>query len=660
MCLADGRRALAEGRLEDAAAHASEVLASDPDHRDALYLIAVARRYQHRYPEALGALARLTQVAPDYGRAWQERGHTLRALDDPELALECYEQAVTLNPALAASWRALVALRTAAGDGAGAEAARGEASRLKRMAKPVVAASSLFYEGDTARAEALVREHLKRRLNDVEGMRLLAAIGVEMRVLDDAEFLLQSALEFDADFEPARFDLVRVLHRRQKFVAARDVAADLVARRPRDPNALFVLAAEQVATADYDAALEGFDAAIAAAPARPGYRVEKAHALRQLGRTDEAIACYRSAIECQAGYGDAWWSLANLKTYRFDDAEIARMRELEANEALRVQDRVPLAFALGKAEEDRREFEAAFASYDLGNRLQRSRSRYRPGQTTAAVDAQIAAVTPALMAQLDRGGGAQAHDPIFVVGLPRSGSTLIEQILASHPDVDGTTEFHDILALAHRLGADPDRKRDGGYPAVLAALSADERSAFGEAYLEATRFLRSGAPRFVDKMPNNFLHLGLIRAILPNARIIDARRDPMGACFANFKQLFGEGQLFSYGQAEIGQYYRDYLRLMRHFKAVMPEHILTVYYEDVVSDLEGQVRRMLRHLGLEFHPACLEFHTTERTVRTPSSEQVRSPIYRSALEQWRHFEPWLDVLKETLGPLAEPGNYRDD
>jgi len=657
--LASARKALADGRLDEADALVCAVLDAAPEHRDALYLVAVVRRYQGRLAESLGALSELTRIAPDYGRAWQERGHTLKALDDPELAAECYAQAVALNPALAASWNALAELRHAAGDTAGETTARDEARRLAAMARPVAVASSLFHEGDVARAEDLLRRHLKRVPDDVEAMRLLAAIGLELDVLDDAEFLLRSALEFRPDFAPARFDLVNVLHRRQKFPEACDEARRLVSARPGDPAARFALASEQAAVGDYDSALAGFDEAIAAWPDRPGYHVARAHALRQLGRSDDAVASYLTAIDRQPDFGDAWWSLANLKTYRFDADQIARMRALEANDRLRGADRIPLAFALGKAHEDLGEDQAAFAFYDRGNRLKRERSRYRPETTTAAVDAQIAHVTPDFVEALARsGGGAAASDPIFVVGLPRSGSTLIEQILASHPDVDGTTEFHEIMALAHRLS-----RRDGdgpGYPAVLAALTDDERAAYGEAYLDATRFLREGAPRFVDKMPNNFLHLGLIHAILPNARIVDVRRDPMGACFANFKQLFGQGQEFTYGLEHIGRYYRDYLRLMRHTRSVLPpETILTVCYEDVVGDLEGTVRRLLEFLGLPFDAACLEFHQTERAVRTPSSEQVRQPIYTGGLEQWRRFEPWLGPLRETLGPLTEPGIYRE-
>ncbi len=377
----------------------------------------------------------------------------------------------------------------------------------------------------------------------------------------------------------------------------------------------------------------------------------RGHALKTLGRFDAAVSAYHEAIEARAAFGDAWWSLANLKTYRFSDDELTRMRQLEATPGTAVVDRYHLNFALGKALEDREEFGAAFSCYESGNLLKKRECRYDPERIEREFLAQQEVCTPELMAA-KAGQGDPAPDPIFIVGLPRAGSTLLEQILASHSQVDGTMELPNILATAHRLNVRRMIGDDPVYPGVMRQLDADKLRSLGSRYIEDTRIYRQGAPRFIDKMPNNFRHIGLIHLILPNARIIDARRHPMACCFSGFKQLFAEGQEFTYGLEEIGRYYRGYVGLMDHWDTVMPGRVLRVRYEDVVADLESEVRRMLEFLELPFEPACLDFHRTDRAVRTPSSEQVRQPINTRGLEQWRHFARHLKRLGEPLAPLA--------
>jgi tetratricopeptide (TPR) repeat protein len=370
------------------------------------------------------------------------------------------------------------------------------------------------------------------------------------------------------------------------------------------------------------------------------------HAYKARGNFEQAIAAYHDACTAQPDYGDAYWSLANTKTYEFQDDELARMQSGEASGNVSPDDRVHLCFAIGKAWEDRGEYESSFEYYQRGNRLKATRNAYDPAQTSAVVQRQIDTCTRELFEQ--RGDlGSEHADPIFIVGLPRAGSTLLEQILASHPQVDGTMELHEILGLAQRL-----RGRNAGaesaYPRNLWELDDGYFKRFGDKFIADTRVYRGSAPFFIDKMPNNFMHIGLIRLILPNAKIIDARRHPMACGFSAFKQLFGEGQDFSYSLESIGRYYSDYIRLMDHWDAVTPGFVLRVLHEDVVDDLETQVRRILDFCGLPFEQSCLDFHKTKRAVKTPSSEQVRQPIYRSGLDYWRNYEPWLGPLKDSL------------
>jgi tetratricopeptide (TPR) repeat protein len=385
-------------------------------------------------------------------------------------------------------------------------------------------------------------------------------------------------------------------------------------------------------------------------PGNPGVNLTYGHALKTVGRQPDAIEAYRRAYQTKTDYGDAYWSLANLKTYRFEDAELAQMREREASPLIALEDRYHLCFALGKALEDRGDYPEAFAYYERGNQLKRDELRYTPDRLTAEMQRQRELVTREVLKR-HAGAGSQAPDPIFIVGLPRAGSTLLEQILASHSQVEGTMELPNILSLAHKL----ERRRAAGeepeYPANLAQLSAEDLTRFGEDYIRDTRIYRKeGTPFFIDKMPNNFRHIGLIRMILPNAKIIDARRSAMGCCFSGFKQLFAEGQEFTYGLKEVGTYYRDYVALMDHWDQVLPGKVLLTRYEEVVGDLEGQVRRLLDYCGLPFEQACLDFHQTDRAVRTASSEQVRQPLYTSGVDQWENFSAHLGPLRETLGP----------
>jgi tetratricopeptide (TPR) repeat protein len=404
---------------------------------------------------------------------------------------------------------------------------------------------------------------------------------------------------------------------------------------------------------DYDRALPLYRELLTSSPQDAELHLSIAHGLKTLGKIAEAVESYRAAAAARPYFGEAYWSLANLKTYRFTETEIARMRADEADPAIRLADRFHMCFALGKGLEDRDEYAESFAYYERGNALKKTQCRYTPEIVEGNARMQAAVCTR----ELFEGRSGHIGDgtvPIFIVGLPRAGSTLIEQILASHSKVEGTMELADIPRLVQGLrGRESQGESEPRYPGVLRDLGAAELRALGEQYLADTRVYRSGKPFFIDKMPNNFRHLGLIQLMLPNARIIDARREPMACCFSNFKQLFASGQQFTYSLEDIGRYYRMYVELMAHWNQVVPGCILRVQHEDVVADLEASVHRLLDFCGLEFEPACLEFFKTERSIRTASSEQVRQPIYREGLDQWRNYEPWLGPLKQTLGDLVE-------
>lgn len=636
------------GEFHEAVTLLDGAIQSDPDSTEARYMRAVCHRYLKQASAALADLAALKQMAPDFGRAYQEEGHLHRDTGDIERALLAYERACQFNPALVASWKARTAALRSLGRSEEADQVEAQARRLEGLPKDLVAVTHLLYEGKLLKAEQLCRAYMQKHPRDIEGMRLLAEIGKRFGVLEDADFLLETALELDPDNIQLRLDFIDVLRKRQKFEAALTQAKALYNREPTNPLFQSHLAIESMQTGDFDKALALFETILEALPEDAATLTSRGHALKTLGEQDRAVASYQSAARIRPDHGDAWYALANLKTYAFSDNELATLRAQEAGPDLGFQDRIYLCFALGKALEDRRDYAAAFEYYERGNDLKRVQTRYKSDQMEEELAAQATICTPDLF-EKQAGKGCPTPDPIFIVGLPRAGSTLIEQILASHSQVDGTLELPNILALSHRLRG---RKRVSDrtfYPRVLHDLDAGKLRELGEDYIENTRIHRQGAPFFTDKMPNNFRHIALIKLILPNAKIIDARRGAMACCFSGFKQLFAEGQEFTYGLEEIGRYYKAYVQLMDHWDAVLPGQILRVHHEDVVEDVGAQVRRILEFCGLPFEQTCVDFHETKRAVRTASSEQVRQPIYKEGVAQWRHFEPWLDPLKKALG-----------
>jgi tetratricopeptide (TPR) repeat protein len=466
--------------------------------------------------------------------------------------------------------------------------------------------------------------------------------------LDDAELLLEAVLTLAPDYRAARHDYALVLIERHKYQQARAELETLLRFEPDNRQYRTLYATACVGLGEHEKAIALYRELLADSPRAPELHLSIAHSFKAIGRSAEAIESYRAAAAARPDFGDAYWSLANLKTYRFTDGEIECMRAEEAASSRLAPDRYHLCFALGKAYEDRGDYAESWRFYERGNAHKRAESRYRPEILEHNTRKQIETCTPEFFAAR-AGFGAQDADPIFIVGLPRSGSTLVDQILASHSQVEGTQELSDIQRFVLALqGRDPDLDNPR-YPGVLQDMQPAEFRRLGQQYLQDTRIFRTNKPYFIDKMPNNFRHIGLIHLILPQAKIIDARREPMACCFSNFKQLFANGQEFTYSIEDIARYYRTYLDLMQHWDDVLPGKTLRIWHEDVVDDLETNVRRLLEFCGLEFEPACLEFYRTERSVRTASSEQVRQPIFRDGLDQWKHYEPWLAPLSESLG-----------
>jgi len=651
------RSLLRQSKFDQALRRADSLLGRSPGERDALLFLAIAQRRLGRLTEALVTLLQLEERHPGFSRLHEERGHCYAAMRQADQAIEAFAKAVLLNAALPSSWSLLEGLQRMTGRTARAALAARELAALQKIPAPVVAAISLFLDGDLDDAEARVREYLTQFGNHVEAMRLLARIGIARQVFDDAELLLAAVLEVAPDYRTARLEYAQVLIELHREADARRELERLMREDPAhrlDYQGLYATAC--VGIGEHERAIGLYRELLQGTALDADTHLSIAHAQKTIGQREAAIESYHRAAAARVGFGDAYWSLANLKTYRFSREEIERMRLLESDPVRSTVDRLHLCFALGKALEDLGDHGESFAYYARGNALKSAGSAYEPKIIEDNTARQKNICTAEFFASRSDWGDPDPA-PIFIVGLPRSGSTLIEQILASHSGVEGTQELPHIqqtVAALRGRDADPARPR---YPQVLTELSAESVRALGRKYLDATRAYRIGKPFFIDKMPNNFRHLGLIRLLLPNAKIIDARREPMACCFSNFKQLFARGQEFTYSLESIARYYRTYLDLMQHWGKVLPDWILRVQHEELVDDLEGNVRRILEFCGLTFEPGCLDFYNTARSVRTASSEQVRQPLYRDGLEHWKHFEAWLGPLAEALGDARI--RYRD-
>ena len=627
---------------------AQEILKVYPDTAKAKWILASAFRLQQMPQKGLDVLTPLLAEHSDSPDFLHEIARCQGGVGRGEDAIATLRKAVSLDPKHAPAWLSLGHQLSAAGDEPASRQAFERHYELSTRHPELVEAVRLLREGKLGKAERIVRDLLKKYPLDVSAIRVLADIGFKLGQIEDASNLLQRCLELAPDFHAARHSYARVLVRQQKPEAALKETEKLLVLEPGNPNYLTLKGSILVRIGDHKQALAIYEKLLKDYPNQARSQMSYGHTLKTVGRLEESIEAYRHCIRLSPEVAEAYWSLANLKTFRFSDEDISNMRSQVTTEGGDADDQSHLAFALGKSLEDRGEYDESFKFYRRGNAIRRIEHRHNQKINVFDAVRQVRTISKSFLEQR-RGWGCQAADPIFIVGLPRAGSTLLEQILASHSQVEGTSELQDIIAISRKLAAKSRKNPAGKYPEILADMSAEQFCELGETFLESTRIHRTVTPFFIDKMPNNFRHIGLIHLILPNSRIIDARRHPMGGCFSGYKQLFASGQTFTYGLEDIGKYYRDYVKLMDHWDSVLPGRVHRVQYEDMVTDTDSQIRALLDYCGLEFEEQCLRFYETDRAVRTPSSEQVRKPIYTQGLEQWRHFEAHLDPLKEALG-----------
>lgn len=642
----DIKRALQAGDSDNAISLCQRVLENPKETQEkieAYYMLAVAQRTKGLIVEATETLKTLIAIDPNHARAHQENGYLFLSTGNKPSAATAFARATRLNPALLSSWQKLAPLYAELNHSVGKNVATQRITYLSQLPVEIRGARDLMYEGKLGLADSVCRRFLQNHKHHAEAMLLLAEIGIKLKIYHEAEFLLESCVEIHSTHEAARAEYVQLLSKLGKFEQAKQQAEWLLNEHPSNHQYLAAKAGAMVGIGEVEPAIKLYQQIIGDRNDLPGIQLLLGHAYKANGNIEQAIAAYQQAYKIRPDFGDAYWSLANTKTYRFTDEELALMQTQLEKADLEQDDKAHLEFALAKAYEDRKQFDTAFNYYQNGNASKNQRNHYSQAKVTEQVEAQKSVFTTDFF-NAHQNLGDPSPDPIFIVGLPRAGSTLLEQILASHSQVDGTMELHNVLGLAARL-----RSSKSGYPKIVTELDNEYFARFGNKFIADTRCYRQGAAFFIDKMPNNFMHIGLIKSILPNAKIIDARRDPIACCFSGYKQLFAEGQEFSYDLDNLIHYYQSYLSLMDHWNSVLPGYVLKVQHEDVIDDLEGQVRRLLDFCQLPFEASCLDFHKTKRTIKTPSSEQVRQPINSSAREQWKHFEAQLTPLITAFG-----------
>ncbi len=644
---------LLEVKPELALAQCEEIVASVGPHPSALLLRALSIAACGRKDEAITGLRALAAQQPDWPLPQIELAICLGQCGHGNEAIVLLQAQLPRHPRHPKAWRVLGDHLSATGDTQAADAAYAQHIRAACSDPRLLAAADALVENRIPEAERLLRTHLMRAPTDVAAIRMLAEVAARIGRLEDAQNLLERCLDLSPGFHAARQNLAMVLHRANKPEQALQHIEQLLAVDPHNPSGRNLKAVVLCRIGDYQPAIELYEGILQDYSEHGRIWLSFGHALKTAGLRERAIAAYRRSIALDAGFGEAWWSLANLKTFRFEPADVQAMTAQLTRGDLDPEQRAQFEFALGKAQEDAADYARAFAHYQNGNALRRGSLPYRAEDASARVQRSRELFTPDFLSRRS-GSGNPAPDPVFIVGLPRSGSTLVEQILSSHSNVEGTMELPEVISLTHGLRRQVSAGGQGSYHEVLAELDFPQLHALGDRYLERTRVQRkTAAPFFIDKMPNNFFHVGLIHLMLPNARIVDVRRHPMACCFSGFKQYFARGQNFSYGLEDIGRYYRDYLSLMAHFDQLLPGRIHRVVYEQLVDNTELEVRRLLDYCALPFEPSCLRFFENDRPVRTASSEQVRQPIFREGLDQWRHFEPWLAPLTQALGAALD-------
>ncbi len=639
------------GQLAAAEANCRAALARHPGDVNMKALLGAVLVKLERHAEAEATLRAVIEAAPTFAKPAEDLGYLLLQVGRPADALPFLAQATRLDPSLERAWFDLGKALAQAGRGKEADAAFEKSFELSPERRLMALAAEHQKEGRREEAERIYRRVLRENPKNVDALRLLALIASAAGRADDAEAMLRKAVELAPDFLLALLDLGRLCKEQDRFADALACFDRMIALEPSQPQAHYQRAATLARASFTPEAIASYRKCLALRPDHPGALMGLGHVLKAVGDYHGSVAAYQACIDVAPGSGESYWSLANLKTYRFDDTTIAEMERRAVDPEAKPSSRVNFLFALGKAYEDRGEFERAWERYLAGNEAQRATVSYDPVQTEVMNDRLLATYTADFLAS-HAGSGNPDPAPIFILGLPRSGSTLLEQILASHGQVEGTSE----LPYVGRVATSLNRNRGDGinYPEAMRELRPDHIRSLGDDYLaQARTHRRTVAPRFVDKMPNNFPNVGLIALMLPNAKIIDARRHPLDACLSCWRQLFAKGQNFTYDLTEIGEYYLQYQRMMDHWAEVLPGRVLTLQYEDVVSGFEPQVRRLLDFCGLPWDDACLRFYESERPVRTPSAEQVRQPIYDRSVGHWKNYEQHLGELVEVIAPIRE-------
>ena len=644
-------KSVKEYRFDEALLLIRKNLTKDSEHKDSLYLAAVCYRYLKQFNLSKDFLKRLLTVAPDMGRAYQELGHLHRDSGNEQQAIVYYRQATDHNPALLASWKILYNFYDKTQNKTSAKYSLDKIKDLEALPKVLLHINQILHEGNIKEAEFKCRQFLKKNPTNTHAMGLLSDIASKLGHLEDAEFLLEKAVSFNPKDPEIRKKYLLILRKRQKFTQTMEQANILCEQYPNNLAYKAQKAIEIMQNGDHEQSIVLLEEILDKAPFDPNTLTAKGHAEKTLGRTEDAINSYQSAYKSKNDHGEAYFSLANLKTYTFNDDEISQMNNQVNRIDISLQDRVYFHFALSQGFESKGNYDESFYHLESGNKIKSELVKYSIERMAKELQSQIDVCTNSFFDNLGE-GGHHAKDPIFILGLPRSGSTLIEQILASHSMIDGTLELPNILTMAQELRGDDIYGLEGKYPEVLKQLDKTKRKELGQRFIDETQMHRKNAPMFTDKMPNNFRHIGLIHLILPNAKIIDARRYPLDCCFSMFKQLFAQGQEFSYGLEQAANYYNGYIELMNHWDNVLPGKVLRVNNEDVIDDLETQVRRILEYLDLPFEESCINFHKTDRSVRTASSEQVRQPINRKGMGRWKpyakHLKPLLNTLNKNL------------
>jgi len=622
-----------------------------------LQLLSHALIKQEKFKEAEEQIEFALKIAPDYARLYEDLGNMQGMQREYEAAITSFRRAVQLDPRLASAHRKLAQTLVAAGRGDEVDAAFEGFLDHDRDAALVAAGAEHWRAGRHDEAETTLLSALRNNAENIDAMRFLAMVYQDQnKKLLDAEALLRRAISIAPDFHQALGNLGRILVDNSKLGEAIEVYERLIELKPNDHDAWTGYGWALAQAGRTKDAEEAYGKSLDINPKAPGIHMVRAHMLKTLGSQEEALKAYRKSIEYNPALGESYWSMANLKVFRFTDQEVCAMEQQLEGDDLKEESRVNFLFSLGKAYEDRKDYEKAWQHYDQGNQLKRSSVVYDPVENELHLKS-IRGVFSKELIQAHEGAGHDAPDPIFIVGLPRTGSTLVEQILASHSQVEGTAELPNLGNIANGTGK---YRPDGlAYPDTLATLTKRDFASYGKEYLQqVARHRVLGTPFFIDKMPNNFIHVGWIKLILPNARIINTRRHPMDSLLGVYKQLFAKGQDFTYDALELAEFYRCYIEMMAHWQDVLPGQVLDVHYEDTVTDLEAQVRRILDFCGLEFEDSCLHYYETARPVKTASSEQVRQPIYTTALGLWQKYgdnlAEWQEQLKDIIDDLP-PG-----